>query len=521
VPVPEPPSTTYEFEPGARIGISFEDHSSGAIVLTEVLEGTLAQQKGVMVGMTLLAVNGVSVKGISKDDALNLVKQTPDGTTRRLTFTNERLAAPGPAPVPPPAAPTGTTSQRFATGSRVFVKRSSGDESIAYVKKYVATTQVYTVELDKLGSGKQKEATESYLREADTKSEADTATQKFANGSRVFVKRSSGEESFGYVKVYDAKKQVYTVELDKIGSGTLKQCGEGSMRDATPVKLESVPEEREELAPAMAETLRGEKDEEEDEKDAQKETFKVVSAAPAANLTDDELLAKLPEAAAMINAGVPREEILAGLRSRASTGAEGQQPAPAQLVPQQQQMQPPQLAAPQPTRQQPVSSALPPAAVKSFRSGGFFSSSKGNKNDGIDISLPKSLEAQGQEVGRLGQLVRQLAGEGKYKEALESAKQRHVLCEGTYGAEHVLTATCLNDVATFVQAFGNFDEAEKLFEKASRIQRKVLGDCHPHSIATLQNLVSLYASKGDMKKKEGMELLVQAMKAAAAASSPQ
>jgi Tfp pilus assembly protein PilF len=190
-------------------------------------------------------------------------------------------------------------------------------------------------------------------------------------------------------------------------------------------------------------------------------------------------------------------------------------------VPQQQQMQPPQLAAPQPTRQQPVSSALPPAAVKSFRSGGFFSSSKGNKNDGIDISLPKSLEAQGQEVGRLGQLVRQLAGEGKYKEALESAKQRHVLCEGTYGAEHVLTATCLNDVATFVQAFGNFDEAEKLFEKASRIQRKVLGDCHPHSIATLQNLVSLYASKGDMKKKEGMELLVQAMKAAAAASSPQ
>ena len=243
-------------------------------------------------------------------------------------------------------------------------------------------------------------------------------------------------------------------------------------------------------------------------------------------MTDDELLAQFPEAAAMINAGVPREEILAGLRSRASTGAVGQQPAPAhpapaQLVPQQQQMQSSQLAAPQPTRQQPVSSALPPAAVKSFRSGGFFSSSKGNKNDGIDISLPKSLEAQGQEVGRLGQLVRQLAGEGKYKEALESAKQRHVLCEGTYGAEHVLTATCINDVATFVQAFGNFDEAEKLFEKASRIQRKVLGDCHPHSIATLQNLVSLYASKGDMKKKEGMELLVQAMKAAAAASSPQ
>ena len=120
------------------------------------------------------------------------------------------------------------------------------------------------------------------------------------------------------------------------------------------------------------------------------------------------------------------------------------------------------------------------------------------------------------EVGRLGQAVRQLAGEGKYQEALECAKQRLALCEGTYGHEHVLTATCINDVATFVQAFGQFDEAEALFERASRLQRKVLGDCHPHSIATLQNLVSLYGSKGDVQKKESMELLVQAMQAASA-----
>ena len=59
----------------------------------------------------------------------------------------------------------GATSQRFAIGSSVFVKRSSGADTIAYVKKYNATTKVYTVELDQIGSGYQKDASENYLRE--------------------------------------------------------------------------------------------------------------------------------------------------------------------------------------------------------------------------------------------------------------------------------------------------------------------------------------------------------------------
>ena len=94
------------------------------------------------------------------------------------------------------------------------------------------------------------------------------------------------------------------------------------------------------------------------------------------------------------------------------------------------------------------------------------------------------------------------------------------LAETTYGEEHVMSATCINDVATFTQAFGHFDEAEAMFERASRLQRKLLGDVHPHSIATLQNLVSLYAAKGDETKKEGMEFLVKALQQTAAAQGP-
>ena len=107
--------------------------------------------------------------------------------------------------------------------------------------------------------------------------------------------------------------------------------------------------------------------------------------------------------------------------------------------------------------------------------------------------------------------MRQLAGSSQYAEALDAAQQRLTLAEKTYGQEHILTATCLNDVATFLQAYGRFEEAEALFERASRLQRKLLGDVHPHSIATLQNLVSLYAAQGDEQKKVSMEYLVKAV----------
>ena len=103
MPAPGPPSTTYDFEPGARIGLSLADHSSGAIAVMEVVDGTLAQQKGVMVGMTLLAVNGEKVAGLSKDAAMEIVKRYAN-TTRHLTFSNEQLAARAPAPAPPPPA---------------------------------------------------------------------------------------------------------------------------------------------------------------------------------------------------------------------------------------------------------------------------------------------------------------------------------------------------------------------------------------------------------------------------------
>eukprot|EP00964_Phaeocystis_antarctica_P042049 scaffold24078_cov72-Phaeocystis_antarctica.AAC.1 len=75
----------------------------------------------------------------------------------------------------------------------------------------------------------------------------------------------------------------------------------------------------------------------------------------------------------------------------------------------------------------------------------------------IDMSLPKELELQGLEVQRLGMRVRQLASAQQYAEALQVAEQRLALSEQTYGPEHPMSATCLNDVGTFVQATPNPD----------------------------------------------------------------
>ena len=57
--------------------------------------------------------------------------------------------------------------QRYSIGSCVFLKRSNGEETLAYVKEYDAVKQVYTVELEKLGSMKLQNVIEKNLREAN------------------------------------------------------------------------------------------------------------------------------------------------------------------------------------------------------------------------------------------------------------------------------------------------------------------------------------------------------------------
>jgi hypothetical protein len=56
---------------------------------------------------------------------------------------------------------------RYAIGSSVYVKRSNGEETVAFVKEYDAEKALYTVELGRLGSRKAKTCRDKDLRAVD------------------------------------------------------------------------------------------------------------------------------------------------------------------------------------------------------------------------------------------------------------------------------------------------------------------------------------------------------------------
>jgi hypothetical protein len=60
-----------------------------------------------------------------------------------------------------------TLELRYAIGSSVYVKRSNGEETVAFVKEYDAEKALYTVELGRLGSRKAKTCRDKDLRAVD------------------------------------------------------------------------------------------------------------------------------------------------------------------------------------------------------------------------------------------------------------------------------------------------------------------------------------------------------------------
>jgi hypothetical protein len=130
-----------------------------------------------------------------------------------------------------------------------------------------------------------------------------TLELRCAIGSRVYVKRSNGEETVAFVKEYDAEKALYTVELGRLGSRKAKTCRDKDLRAVdmvegllysaraaifSPFQAAQEPEPAEEASQAEA---------------AQAEAVKVAAeeAAQAAEVaraaTEEEEEAQAPEAA--------------------------------------------------------------------------------------------------------------------------------------------------------------------------------------------------------------------------------
>ena len=57
--------------------------------------------------------------------------------------------------------------------------------------------------------------------------------KRYAKDSRVFLKRSNGEETVAYVNAYDAEEALYTVEIEMLGSGKTEKCHDKDLRAAS------------------------------------------------------------------------------------------------------------------------------------------------------------------------------------------------------------------------------------------------------------------------------------------------
>ena len=81
------------------------------------------------------------------------------------------------------------------------------------------------------------------------------------------------------------------------------------------------------------------------------------------------------------------------------------------------------------------------------------------------------------------------------REALEGYRK-------TLGDEHPHTLATINNLAFLLQNQGHFDEAEQLYREGLECRRRTLGDEHQETLKAERHLVTLLAEKSDSGPKE-------------------
>jgi len=124
-------------------------------------------------------------------------------------------------------------------------------------------------------------------------------------------------------------------------------------------------------------------------------------------------------------------------------------------------------------------------------------------------NLLERLEIENKEVGdffsHFGNIYHHL---GLYQKAeifhLKALKIR----EKILGEEHPNTATSYNNLAGLYKAQGEYQKAEPLYLKALKISEKILGEEHPSTATSYNNLAGLYKAQGEYQKAEPLYLKV-------------
>ena len=101
--------------------------------------------------------------------------------------------------------------------------------------------------------------------------------------------------------------------------------------------------------------------------------------------------------------------------------------------------------------------------------------------------------------------------QGRYGEAEPLLEQVLQLRREVLGERHPDTLASLDNLAALYLNQGRYGEAEPLYEQALQLRREVLGERHPDTLQSLNDLAALYDRQGrdgeaELLRKEALQL---------------
>ncbi|MEE9129901.1 MAG: tetratricopeptide repeat protein [Phycisphaerales bacterium] len=94
---------------------------------------------------------------------------------------------------------------------------------------------------------------------------------------------------------------------------------------------------------------------------------------------------------------------------------------------------------------------------------------------------------------------------GEYAAAEPHLERARLLQRRELGEEHPDTLASMNDLAVLYDEQGRYDEAEPLYVKTLEIKKRVLGEEHPHTLNSMNNLAILYNNQGRFDEAERLQ----------------
>ena len=96
--------------------------------------------------------------------------------------------------------------------------------------------------------------------------------------------------------------------------------------------------------------------------------------------------------------------------------------------------------------------------------------------------------------------LRRIKDQGKWGEAEPLFRKAMEDSRRTLGDTHPSTLISINNLGLLLKAQGKLDEAEPLFVEALQGRRRTLGDTHPGALASINNLAGLLQDQGKLKE---------------------